>query len=319
MDKVKKCLLLFAGIPEWDVVRRGEDGYPSTILQCIRMRWHGEKIRRNLLQANPDVEFHIQFSWDTSNFSPSNQWLHEHTKTYKRFRPPEEALGYVQQQFLIEPNVHGAIGAVDLHMRDHGSKWILPEGAEYGPTYSPNLMPFIRMLTTFKATKNKGYDYFICMRPDCFFRRKIRLSYFDNTASIFMPDKGHGGLLFANQDYDYMWGGDYEAVQRLLRLWLGAPNIKQQPKLQYNLTEEKKLEICSTYDLCGRQWQKNDRGLTPDLIEYLIEVENYWYSCIAQLLDEGYKFSTSNQHGIKACLYQKHQEPNEEYVEETPW
>lgn len=318
---MKKCLVLLAGIPEWDLIKPGEDGWPDSIVESIRFKHVHHRWRKWLIEKNPDVQFDLRLSWDTTFVSPSGEYLKKHMGLKKRYIDHDETIKWICENCMGR-NGYNDIVVNDLPIVGNG-KWELPTELSDQKIYSPNIMPFVRMFRVFQQTKNMGYDYFVYARPDSFIKSSLYLDKFENTASIFTPSENWGGLFFNNKDFDYMWGGTYEAVQRLLRLFVSAPHIQLQPHHTHKLSEKRKLEICSKYDLFGIQFRKEDnvtRDTDQRLLDYLVEIENYWYACIDIFENEGYNFSTTHNHGILCILKQAMLQPHPKYDRgERPW
>lgn len=328
MGNVKKCLLLFAGIPEWDLIQPAHDGWPESIVESIRFRHYWPKWNKCLIEKNPDVEFHAIFAWDSTFFSPSGSYLEKELKLKKRYVPARQTIGWIREHCIGERYL-SKVDVTDSSMVDEGAQWRMPEALGDQVIYSPNTIPFIRMLRMFQATKNDGYDYFVYARPDSFIKRSLYLDQFENTASIFSPSDNWGGLFFDNKDFDYMWAGDYEAVQKLLRLWCGAPHIQLQDGINVKISDQEKFDLCAKHDLFGKQFRKKDdvwesnwtgKTLEPEFRRYLIEIEDYWYGCIKHFVDLGYNFSTSHNHGIQCLQKQAMMKPHPHYSRgEKPW
>ena len=319
---MKKCLVLFAGIPEWDYIKPGTDGWPDSIVEHVRFRHVHSRWRKWLIEKNPDIQFDMKLSWDTSFVSPSGSYLKKIVGWERRCVPPNDTINWIRENCMGRNGYH-SIEVSDMSIEKEG-RWHMPEALSDNVIYSPNIMPFIRMLRCFQATKNQGYDYFIYARPDSWIKRSLYLDQFENTCSIFTPSDNWGGLFFMNKDFDYMWAGDYEAVQRLCRLFCGSPHIRLHSEPLKGISEKEKFELCAKYDMFGAQFRSEDNVLHQEtdirLREYLIEIENYWYSAIQQFINEGYEFSTTHNHGIQALLKQAMLQPHPKHSRgNKPW
>lgn len=313
---MKKCLLLIAGIPEWTTYRNLPDG-SRTIQKYIRLEHVVRKWLLNICDANPNVEFKPVMSYDSSFYSPSAlSQEHSTNKEFTReFVPASKSANYLAHA-LTADNMWMGLRCTDMKFEDNKAHWILPPGCPEGEDAkynSPNLMPYKRMVNALQISEVKDCDYFIYLRPDCYTRRKLFLHNFDNKISIMHPADGWGGLLFNNKDFDYMWAGDMKVFKKFLHAWMGNPIIdsNHQP-INHPMTEEQKLKICKDYDLFGFQFR--DIATTyPAYTEWhhklLIDTENYWYSCIQYILDEGHEFETSYNNGVYCATQRSLFEP----------
>lgn len=309
---MKKCLLLIAGIPEWTTYRNLPDG-SRTIHEYVRLEHVMRKWLLTIFDANPNVEFIPVISFDSSFYSPSalSQEQSTNKEFTREFVPFEQSNNFLAHAMSAD-NCWQGLKCTDMPFKDHQAYWKLPPGCPEGEgaTYnSPNLMPYKRIAKALKMDDAQDCDYFIYLRPDSYTRRKVFLHNFDNKISIMHPGDGYGGLLFNNKDFDYMWVGDMKVVRKFLPAWMGNSIIHSTHEpIHHPMSEEQKLKICKDYDLFGFQF-RDIAAAYPAYTEWhhklLIDTENYWYSCIQYILDEGHEFETSYNNGVY-CATRRH-------------